>query len=140
MSKCNDSTHTCRSNTFQLIVSWRCSHCFPGPKMPAAGVKSERYMCVWWLGCLPVELQHGACNRHAPRHLERHPAYQVHHIARVWMEGRVVQLLGIMQLFFCRTGGNGASPGANTDTHTVNPFQIHHTSNTLSLADLKIQY
>ena len=46
------------------------------------------------LTALPVELQHGACEQHAPRHLEGHPPEHVLQLARVGVEGGLVQLLG----------------------------------------------
>jgi len=50
-------------------------------------------------GCVPsgspVELEHAAGEGHAPWHLEGHPPDEVHLLAAVRVEGRVVQLLGV---------------------------------------------
>lgn len=70
---------------------------------------------IWPIGYFnlsvePVELQHEASDGHPTRDLERHAPNQVHAIPRVWVEGRVVQLLGIVQLLLRGAGGDGACP------------------------------
>lgn len=59
---------------------------------------------------VPVELQHEAGDGHASRDLEGHAADEVHAVARVWVEGRVVQLLGIVELLLCGAGRDGSGP------------------------------
>lgn len=62
---------------------------------------------------VPVELQHEAGDGHASRDLEGHAADEVHAVPCVWVEGRVVQLLGVVELLLCGAGRDGSRP---TDT------------------------
>lgn len=66
----------------------------------------------------PVELQHEAGNGHPTGDLERHAANQVHAIPRVWVEGRVVQLLGVVQLLLRSARGDGARPAGQQPQQT----------------------
>lgn len=59
---------------------------------------------------VPVELQHEAGDGHAARHLEGHAADEVHAVARVRVEGRVVQLLGVVELLLCGAGRGRSCP------------------------------
>lgn len=62
------------------------------------------------LALLPVELQHEAGDGHASRDLEGHAADEVHAVSGVGVEGRVVQLLGVVELFLCGAGGDRSRP------------------------------
>lgn len=68
------------------------------------------------MAALPVELQHEAGDGHASRDLEGHAADEVHALARVGVEGRVVQLLGVVELLLGGARGDGARP-AGHQTH-----------------------
>ena len=59
---------------------------------------------------VPVELQHEAGDGHASGHLEGHAADEVHAVSRVGVEGRVVQLLGVVELLHCGAGRGGSCP------------------------------
>lgn len=88
------------------LFYWHCRTCFNNP--PA----------------IPVELQHKAGDGHAPGNLEGHAAEEVHAVSRVGVEGRVVQLLGVVQLLLCGARRDGSRPAGQT----------HHTINTLTRA------
>lgn len=44
---------------------------------------------------LPVEGEHAARDGHVHGHLGRHPANEDHLLSCVWMEGRVIHILGL---------------------------------------------
>lgn len=67
---------------------------------------------------VPVELQHEARDGHASGHLEGHAADEVHAVSRVGVEGRVVQLLCIVELLLCGAWGDGPGPAGQKSTHT----------------------
>jgi len=68
---------------------------------------------------VPVELQHAACDGHATGDLEGHSPDDVHAVARVRVEGGVVQLLGVVELLLWRSWGDGARPaGGDEQTFT----------------------
>ena len=54
----------------------------------------------------PVKLQHAACDGHAPGDLEGHAADDVHAVPCVRVEGRVVELLGVVELLLWGSRGN----------------------------------
>lgn len=62
---------------------------------------------------VPVELQHEAGDGHAARDLERHAADEVHAVSRVRVEGRVVQLLGVVELLLCGARRGGPCPAGH---------------------------
>lgn len=66
----------------------------------------------------PVELQHEAGDGHPSGDLERHAPDQVHAIPRVRVEGRVVQLLGVVQLLLRGAGRDGARPAGQQPQQT----------------------
>lgn len=66
----------------------------------------------------PVELQHEAGNGHPTGDLERHAPNQIHAVPRVWVEGRVVQLLGVVQLLLRSAGGDRARPAGHQSQQT----------------------
>lgn len=68
---------------------------------------------------VPVELQHEAGDGHASWDLEGHAADEVHAVSRVWVEGRVVQLLSIVELLLCGAGRDGSCPKKH-QKHTLN--------------------
>lgn len=71
---------------------------------------------------VPVELQHAAGDGHASWDLERHAADEVHAVSRVWVEGRVIQLLSVVELLLCGAGREGSCPAEHQNTH------IEHTN------------
>ncbi|KAG9346159.1 hypothetical protein JZ751_007977 [Albula glossodonta] len=69
----------------------------------------------------PKELKHEACDGHTTWHLEGHPADQVHAVTCVGVEGRVVQLLGVVELLLSGPRGNCSRPAEHRPDHVTFP-------------------
>lgn len=51
---------------------------------------------------VPVEGKHAACDGHVHWHLSRHPPNHKHLLARIRVEGGVIDILGSPELILCQ--------------------------------------